>query len=70
MLAVAAVPLDRLLTETDAPYLAPVPYRGKLNHSGYMRYTVAAMAEVKGITPDEMVCITRENAKKLFNIIV
>lgn len=68
--AVAAVPLDRLLTETDAPYLAPVPYRGKLNHSGYMRYTAAAMAQVKGITPDEMVRATRENAERLFNIVV
>lgn len=66
--AVAAVPLERLLTETDAPYLAPVPYRGKLNHSGYMRYTAAAMAEVKGITPDEMVRATRENAKRIFNL--
>ncbi|MBE6605230.1 MAG: TatD family deoxyribonuclease [Ruminococcaceae bacterium] len=66
--AVSVVPLDRLLTETDAPYLAPVPYRGKLNHSGYMRYTAAAMAEVKGITTDEMVRTTRENAKRIFNL--
>ena len=68
--AVAAVPLDRLLTETDAPYLAPVPYRGKLNHSGYMRYTAAAMAEVKGISPDDMVRATRENAARLFDLSV
>ena len=66
--AVAAVPLDRLLTETDAPYLAPVPFRGKLNHSGYMRYTADAMAEVKGIDLDEMIRMTRENAARLFEI--
>ena len=66
--AVAAVPFDRLLTETDAPYLAPVPFRGKLNHSGYMRYTAAAMAEVKGIDVSEMIRITRENAARLFHI--
>lgn len=66
--AVAAVPLDRILIETDAPYLAPVPYRGKLNHSGYARYTAAAIAEIKGISTDELIRITRENTKKLFDI--
>ena len=66
--AVAAVSLDRILIETDCPYLAPVPYRGKLNHSGYMRYTAAAVAAVKGIATDELIRITRENAKRLFGI--
>ena len=66
--AVAAVPLDRILIETDAPYLAPVPHRGKLNHSGHMRYTAAAVAEVKGILTDELIRITRENAARLFGI--
>ena len=66
--AAAAVPLDRILIETDAPYLAPGPYRGRQNHSGLMRYTAAAIAEVKGITADEVIRATRENAKKLFGI--
>ncbi|MBQ9801693.1 MAG: TatD family hydrolase [Clostridia bacterium] len=66
--AVAAVPLDRLLMETDCPYLAPHPHRGKMNHSGLMRYTAEAMAEVKGITADAMICQTRENALRLFDI--
>ena len=66
--AAAAVPLDRLLIETDAPYLAPVPFRGQLNHSGYARYTAEKLAEIHGITTDEMVKITRENAERLFGI--
>lgn len=66
--AVAAVPLDRILIETDAPYLAPVPHRGQMNHSGLMRYTAAAIAEVKGITVEEVIQKTAENAKKLFEI--
>ena len=66
--AVAATPLERILIETDAPYLAPVPHRGKMNHSGYMRYTAEAVAEVKGITPDALIRATRENAKRLFGI--
>ncbi len=66
--AAAAVPLDRLLIETDCPYLAPYPYRGKLNHSGLMHLTNAALAEIKGVTPEEMARITAENASKLFGI--
>ena len=66
--AVAAVPLDRLMMETDAPYLAPVPHRGKLNHSGLMRYTAEAVAAVKGISTDELIRATRENAKRVFDI--
>lgn len=66
--AVAAVPLDRLLIETDCPYLAPHPYRGRINHSGYLSYTAAAMAEVKGITVDELIVATRQNAERLFDI--
>ena len=66
--ACAAVPLDRLLVETDAPYLSPVPYRGKLNNSVYMAKTAEMAAEVHGLSFDEMARITRENAKKLFGI--
>lgn len=66
--ALEAVPLDRLLVETDCPYMAPEPNRGKRNYSGYLPYTVAAMAAVKGVSPDEMAEITVENAERLFNI--
>ena len=62
----ASVPLDRILIETDAPYLAPHPYRGKRNHSGLLEYTAATLAEVKGITPDEAARVTYENAERLF----
>jgi TatD DNase family protein len=66
--AIAAVPNDRILIETDAPYLAPVPHRGKCNHSGLAYYTAAAVATVKGIDADSVCRITAENAKKLFQI--
>ncbi len=63
-----AVPLDRLLVETDCPYMAPEPNRGKRNYSGYLPYTIAAMAAVKGVSPEEMAEITAENAERLFGI--
>ena len=66
--ALEAVPLDRLLVETDCPYMAPEPNRGKRNYSGYLPYTIAAMAAVKGVSPDEMAEITAENAERLFDI--
>ena len=66
--AVEAVPLDRILIETDCPYLAPVPYRGQMNHSGLMRYTAEAIAEVKKIRYDEVLRVTEENARKLYRI--
>lgn len=63
-----SVPLDRVLIETDAPYLAPHPHRGELNHSGLMEFTARTLAEVKGITPDEAAEITYKNASELFGI--
>ena len=66
--AVAAVPMDRILIETDAPYLAPHPHRGQMNHSGYLTYTAEAIAAVKGMTLEEVARITAENAKRLFGI--
>lgn len=62
----ASVPLDRLLIETDAPYLAPHPHRGKLNHSGFMLHTAETLAEVKGISLEKAAEITYENAERLF----
>lgn len=66
--ACAAVPLDRLLVETDAPYLAPTPYRGRINNSVYMKNTVATAAEIHNLTYDELARITRKNAEFLFGI--
>ncbi len=64
--AAAAVPTDRLLIETDCPYLAPHPLRGTLNHSGNLFYICKALAQIKGISEEEMAKITTENAKRIF----
>lgn len=56
------------MIETDCPYLAPHPNRGKLNHSGYLKFTAARAAELRGIGYDEFCDITTRNAKKLFCI--
>lgn len=66
--ACAAVPLDRILIETDAPYLAPVPHRGKMNNSMYMQNTAKAIADVFSLPYDEVVRRTCENARELFGI--
>lgn len=66
--ACSVVPLDRLLVETDAPYLSPVPHRGKLNNSVYMQSTAQTAAEVHGLSFDEMANITTKNAKAFFRI--
>lgn len=65
---VKEIPLDHLLLETDAPYLAPKPHRGKRNDSSYMPYIIEKIAEIKGITPEEVEKVTWENGRKLFNI--
>ena len=62
----AALPHDRVLIETDCPYLAPEPYRGRLNHSGYLIYTAARLAELWKTTPEEVAALTAENARRLF----
>jgi len=61
------LPLDRLLVETDAPYLAPVPYRGKRNEPAFVAATSAAVAALKGIEPERLASITSENFFKLFS---
>jgi TatD DNase family protein len=63
------VPLDRLLIETDCPYLAPHPYRGKRNEPAYVKLVAQQIAELKGISLEEVAKATTENAKKLFDII-
>ena len=59
------IPLDNLVLETDCPYLAPVPYRGKRNCSLYLPYVVQAIAELKGVPADEVIRVTEENARRL-----
>ncbi len=59
-------PLDRLLVETDSPYMAPVPMRGKRNEPAYVKYVVEEMARLKEIPAEEMARITTENARRLF----
>lgn len=66
--AAAVVPHDRLLIETDAPYLAPVPHRGKINYSGYVPCTARALANAIGLGEEETVRLTTQNAKNLFGI--
>jgi TatD DNase family protein len=62
----AAVPLDRILIETDSPYLAPVPYRGKTNQPGYVKHVAAEIARVKGISVEEVGEVTTRNFFRLF----
>jgi TatD DNase family protein len=60
------VPLDRLLVETDAPYLAPVPVRGKRNEPAYVAHTAKALAELRGMTPEALAELTTANFRRLF----
>jgi TatD DNase family protein len=60
------VPPDRLLVETDAPYLAPVPFRGKRNEPGYVAHTAKVLAEVRGMTPAALADLTTANFRRLF----
>ena len=63
-----AVPLDRLLLETDAPYMSPAPFRGKRCDSSLIRYTGEVIARIRGISIDELFRITAANAARLFDI--
>ena len=64
----AITPLERMVVETDAPYLSPVPVRGRRNDSRYLPHVIAKLAEWKGVTPEEMTRITCENGKRLFRL--
>ena len=66
--AVAYIPLDRIVLETDCPYLAPVPYRGKRNCSLYLPWVVAAMAQIKGIGQEEVKRAVWENSLRLYRM--
>lgn len=65
---VKEIPLDKLLLETDCPYLAPVPFRGKRNDSSLISYTAEKIAEIKNISAEEVVFTTRNNVKDLFGV--
>ncbi|TNE38410.1 MAG: TatD family deoxyribonuclease [Alphaproteobacteria bacterium] len=64
---VANIPMEKLLVETDSPYLAPVPMRGKSNEPSFVRHTAAKVAELKGVDADELAARTTDNFFKLFN---
>lgn len=66
--AASAVPLERLMIETDSPYMAPVPHRGVRNDSGYVRYVCEKLAEIKGIPYEECARATMENGMRFFGI--
>ncbi len=62
------VPLESLMLETDAPYVAPVPHRGKRNEPAYVEHVARRVAEIKGLTFDEVVQATTQNAKRVFGV--
>jgi TatD DNase family protein len=66
--AIRETPLDRLLLETDAPYLAPVPHRGKRNEPGYVRHVAERVAAVRGMPVEELIAVTGENARRVFQL--
>lgn len=66
--AIEIIPLDRILLETDCPYMAPVPYRGKRCTSDMIAYTAEKVAEIKGISTQEMLDIARQNCHDLFGV--
>ena len=66
--AAQAIPLDRLMIETDSPYMAPVPHRGERNDSGYVLHICEKLAQIKGVSTEECARITLENGKRFFRI--
>ncbi len=62
------VPLDKLVLETDSPYLTPVPYRGKTNYPAYVRYVAEEIAKIRKMPLDELISVTTENAERFFKI--
>lgn len=63
-----SIPIEHLMIETDAPYLTPEPFRGKRNEASYVKYTAEKIAEIRGIGFEELADVTRENAKRFFDI--
>ena len=65
---VRKLPLDRMLVETDSPYLTPVPHRGKRNEPAYVQYVAETIAGLKGVAPEEVARVTTQNVRELFGI--
>ena len=65
---VEVAPIEQIVLETDAPYLAPVPFRGKRNESSYLSYVVDTVAELKQMNQEEVIRVTEENARKLYRL--
>ena len=65
---VEAIPLERILVETDCPYMAPDPHRGERNASYYLPYVVEKIASIKGISPKEVETQTELNAKRMYRL--
>jgi TatD DNase family protein len=66
--AAAFAPLDRILVETDAPYLAPIPQRGKRNEPAFLAHTLAALAELRGMSVAELDAATSANTRRVFRL--
>ncbi len=66
--AIRETPLDRLLLETDGPYLAPVPHRGRRNEPAFVRHVAERIAEVRGLPVEELIAVTGQNAKRVFGL--
>ncbi len=67
--AVSIIPLENLLVETDSPYLAPVPFRGKTNEPSYIIHTIKKLSQIKKVKEEKIVSSTTQNFKNLFNIL-
>jgi TatD DNase family protein len=66
--AIRETPLDRLLLETDGPYLAPVPHRGKRNEPAFVGHVASRVAAVRGIPVEELIALTGQNARRVFQL--
>ena len=64
----ASIPLDRIVLETDCPFMSPEPHRGKRNDPGRLPYMAQKLAEIRGLPVEEIIAITTENAKRLYRI--